>query len=237
MARSGHSANLYNGKMYIFGGIFEITKELSELLVYDFDTQSFECIGGESGEPGAQSAIQREAGNESPGVKKANTLKMTKSTNQGGSPSKLGGSFGSPSKTGKGLSLTAKARRAGKSPKKGEAVEGSKEKKKESGLASPTSISMQNTFIIMNADESFDQYYAHMRKRKAGMTGNMENSIGHNGGSPGANRESIFGVVSGVAPAARDGHTCEISDGGLMFVFGGDRHHMAFNDLYLLKLE
>jgi hypothetical protein len=53
MARSGHSANLYNGKMYIFGGIFEITKELSELLVYDFDTQSFECIAGESGEPGA----------------------------------------------------------------------------------------------------------------------------------------------------------------------------------------
>jgi len=161
-------------------------------------------------------------------------MKMTKSSNQAGSPSKLGGTFGSPSKTGKGLSLTAKARRAGKSPKKGgDAVEGSKEKKKESGLASPTSISMQNTFIIMNADESFDQYYAHMRKRKAGMTG-IE---GHNGGSPGANRESIFGVVSGVAPAARDGHTCEISENGLMFVFGGDRHHMAFNDLYLLNLK
>ena len=65
--------------MYIFGGIFEITKELSELLVYDFDTQSFECIGGVSGEPGAQSAIQRDAGNDSPGVKKAATMKMTKS--------------------------------------------------------------------------------------------------------------------------------------------------------------
>ena len=38
MARSGHSANMFNKKMYIFGGIFEITKELSELLVYDFDT-------------------------------------------------------------------------------------------------------------------------------------------------------------------------------------------------------
>ena len=69
-------------------------------------------------------------------------MKMTKSSNQAGSPSKLGGGFGSPSKTGKNLSLTAKARRAGKSPKKGDQVEGSKEKKKESGLASPTSISM-----------------------------------------------------------------------------------------------
>lgn len=79
---------------------------------------------------------------------------MQKSVTQGGSPSKLGGS---PTKTGKGLSLTAKARRAGK---KDNVEDGSKEKKKESGLASPTSISMQNTFIIMNADESFDQYYA-----------------------------------------------------------------------------
>jgi hypothetical protein len=112
MARSGHSANLYNGKMYIFGGIFEITKELSELLVYDFDTQSFECIGGENGEPGNQSAIHRD--DDSPGLKKGATMKNTKSTTQGGSPSKLRGNFGSPSKTGKGLSLTAKARRAGK---------------------------------------------------------------------------------------------------------------------------
>lgn len=88
----------------------------------------------------------------------------------------------------------------------------------------------------MNADESFDQYYAQMRKRKAGMTG--ADSMGMTAGnSPGENRESIFGVVAGVAPAARDGHTCEISENGLLFVFGGDRHHMAFNDLYLLKLS
>jgi hypothetical protein len=32
--------------MYIFGGIFEITKELSELLVYDFSTQCFSCKSG-----------------------------------------------------------------------------------------------------------------------------------------------------------------------------------------------
>ena len=31
--------------------------------------------------------------------------------------------------------------------------------KKETGLASPTSISMQNSFIIKNADESFDAYW------------------------------------------------------------------------------
>jgi hypothetical protein len=29
----------------------------------------------------------------------------------------------------------------------------------EKGLSSPTSVSMQNSFIIKNADESFDLYY------------------------------------------------------------------------------
>jgi hypothetical protein len=33
-------------------------------------------------------------------------------------------------------------------------------------LASPTSLSMKNSFIIQNADESFDAYYSQMRKRK-----------------------------------------------------------------------
>jgi hypothetical protein len=37
---------------------------------------------------------------------------------------------------------------------------------KESGLASPTSINMKNSFIIKNADESFDAYYHIMKKRK-----------------------------------------------------------------------
>ena len=37
--------------------------------------------------------------------------------------------------------------------------EDKKEEKKESGLVSPTSISMQSSFIIQNADESFDAYF------------------------------------------------------------------------------
>jgi len=57
------------------------------------------------------------------------------------------------------------------------------------------------------------------------------------GGSPGIMNSSNFGVVEGIQPAARDGHSTEISENGLMFVFGGDRHHMPFNDLYLMKLN
>lgn len=41
--------------------------------------------------------------------------------------------------------------------------------------------------------------------------------------------------ISGCRPAARDGHTGVII-GFSLFVFGGDRHHNPFNDLYVLDL-
>lgn len=36
MERSGHSADVYRGNMVIFGGLFEITKELNDAHLYDF---------------------------------------------------------------------------------------------------------------------------------------------------------------------------------------------------------
>lgn len=85
-----------------------------------------------------------------------------------------------------------------------------------------------------------------MKKRKMGgqtgvsmMDGTMATgaqSATLAGGSP-TGQESNFGVVRGIQPAARDGHSTEISSDGLMFVFGGDRHLMPFNDLFLMKCE
>jgi N-acetylneuraminic acid mutarotase len=37
--RSGHSTVVYGDKMYIFGGILELTKELNDLVVFDFETK------------------------------------------------------------------------------------------------------------------------------------------------------------------------------------------------------
>ena len=57
------------------------------------------------------------------------------------------------------------------------------------------------------------------------------------GQSPGKPRESNYGCVAGIQPAARDGHSSDICEqSGLLFIFGGDRHHMPFNDLYVMKL-
>jgi hypothetical protein len=62
-------------------------------------------------------------------------------------------------------------KKVGKSPKKKADASTDDSEKKESGLASPTSISMQNSFIIKNADESFEAYFQQMRRRKLGGAG------------------------------------------------------------------
>ncbi|MFS8160532.1 MAG: hypothetical protein ACMG6E_10085 [Candidatus Roizmanbacteria bacterium] len=48
--------------------------------------------------------------------------------------------------------------------------------------------------------------------------------------------ESKFGVIQDRKPTPRDGHSAVLDSEGFMLVFGGDRHHMPFNDLYMIKL-
>ena len=101
------------------------------------------------------------------------------------------------------------------------------EDEKHDGLSSPISIEMKQSFIISNADDSFDAYYQSMRKRgKLGMT--TTDPVG-------SGKQTKFGMVAG-KPAARDGHSANVDKRGCMYVFGGDRHQMPFNDLYMIKL-
>jgi hypothetical protein len=86
---------------------------------------------------------------------------------------------------------------------------------------------MKNSFIIKNADPSFDSYYNSMKKRKNNNTSSF---------IMGGSTEGAYGKISGRRPAARDGHTGVIA-GELFLVFGGDRHQMPFNDIYMLDLK
>ncbi len=51
-----------------------------------------------------------------------------------------------------------------------------------------------------------------------------------------SNPEASYGKNKGKRPAARDGHT-GIVYGKYFLVFGGDRHHMPFNDTFILDLK
>lgn len=83
---------------------------------------------------------------------------------------------------------------------------------------------MKNSFIIKNADPSFDHYYNLMRKRKNLNASNV--TVTHD----------VFSKIQGKRPAARDGHT-GILFGDWFVVFGGDRHHMPFNDCFILDIK
>ena len=51
-----------------------------------------------------------------------------------------------------------------------------------------------------------------------------------------SNYDESLTKKSGKRPPARDGHT-GIVYGDNYFVFGGDRHHMPFNDFHMLDLR
>ena len=68
MARSGHSAVCYQGYICIFGGIFEVTKELNDLQLYDIANNRWICLFTETNEPVSSISPTKAmaAGNSSP---------------------------------------------------------------------------------------------------------------------------------------------------------------------------
>jgi len=51
MPRSGHSACIYKNYMLLFGGIFEITKELNDLYLYDLEKNKWIQLFEETSSP------------------------------------------------------------------------------------------------------------------------------------------------------------------------------------------
>ena len=86
---------------------------------------------------------------------------------------------------------------------------------------------MKNSYLIKNANASFEKNYATIRKRAMDK-------------EKGANLINVFDEsltkTQGKRPPARDGHT-GIVHGTNFFVFGGDRHQMPFNDFHMLDLK
>lgn len=68
------------------------------------------------------------------------------------------------------------------------------------------------------------------------MTNNTNSNINASNISGSGMFENNYGKTKGKRPAARDGHT-GIVFGNYFIVFGGDRHHMPFNDTFILDLK
>lgn len=92
-------------------------------------------------------------------------------------------------------------------------------------LKTPISSNLENTFIIKNDNDRFDHYYVHMRRKKGDT---FKNSAAFAG---------LFNQCLKPCdrPTARDGHTIGVYKDRL-YVFGGDRHHMPYNDTFSIEL-
>ena len=131
IARSGHTAVVWGQKMYIFGGILELTKELNDMVIFDFTQNKF--TAGECADQNNSPAPIMTKQNESQYQDQSSPAR----TQKGASPLKrktLGGMAGTASPTLKGKGMTLKS--PTKIPK--DETSGGKA----DGLSSPTSISM-----------------------------------------------------------------------------------------------
>ena len=108
---------------------------------------------------------------------------------------------------------------------------------------------MKNAFIIKNADVSFDQYYQMMKKRKSphaspsklAGTGNIHFAPQptHAGAAHHHAKEELgprVRIIGDKQPPGRDGHSSYLHE-DKWIIFGGDRHHMPFNDMYVLVVS
>ena len=96
---------------------------------------------------------------------------------------------------------------------------------------------MKNSFILKNTNPSFEAYYNGMKKRKQqrnNMGGNINLSTTLD--QTGKNISLLSPHIQKNKPNPRDGHSAFLFE-GKMFVFGGDRHHMPFNDLFFLQFD
>lgn len=246
LTRSGHSACIYKNFMIVFGGIHELTQELNDMHAFDFNNGQWFSVIEDNMSP-TNSVLQ--AYGYSPANRKSMNKSVTQlSVNKGnGSNRNLNTRAESRNKEfSLSVQKTAVKNRSRKSNhvdltthftlSKLEKLVRQKRKAQEQVhedtlLTSPTSLSMKNSFLIKTAGKAFDVYATqHKKKRTSGIFSN------NNGDMSPSHNERIRGKIEGSMPKPRDGHTGVIYDSRYLVIFGGDRHHMPFNDLFTCDL-
>ena len=110
--------------------------------------------------------------------------------------------------------------------------------KEESYLTTPTSLSMKNSFLISSIGKTLDNTFKKHKKRMEKLRSSFRHSsfakVSDINVSP-SRRQT--GKVSCFNPKPRDGHTGLMLNEDEYIIFGGDRHHMPFNDVASIDLS
>lgn len=244
LSRSGHSTCLFNNYLVVFGGIHELTQEMNDIQAYDFGQKQWFSIVEEISSPVHTNPY---GGIYSPGRKSftKSVTAMSANKNHGSNrnvQSRIDQRNNDFSINIHKTAINKKRSRASHNQtvlkshltlNQIEKLVLQKRKKQEriseeTMLTSPTSLSMKNSFLIKTAGKAFDHYAYQNRKKK---TSNLSHNVDVN-----LLQERQVGKIEGYTPKPRDGHTGLLYGERYLVIFGGDRHHMPFNDLFTLDL-
>jgi len=211
--RSGHSAIVHNKMMYIFGGSLGLMQEVNEMFAFDIAKKKWDLIH-------AAEKMITEADTNSPvtalKIKKMNEEAKRRQRGESVSPKDKifrirpeGGSV-SPRGSPRTESPSKLMRKTFMKSKKAPVDPEYKRIEKEDEASSPVVALMKNS-IVMKATSS---------DKKKPRNDLMEGSK----------------MMVGKFPCGRDGHAAKVYNGKL-YVFGGDRCQMAYNDLFAFPLQ
>ena len=103
-------------------------------------------------------------------------------------------------------------------------------------LESPNSVIMKGSFLLKQSNDQFENLFNQIKRGSKGIKSNSAtNHAGSVLGVSLGHSEQNMQRQAGKRPAARDGHTGVVWQDNFI-VFGGDRHHMPFNDLFMLDM-
>lgn len=145
--RCGHSSEVYNGYLLVFGGIFEITKELNDLFIFNLETRVWKRLFRASIEENLESP--------------STTLKQKK-TRKDDSPDVTAGTSKLNSTLMKQKTIKMEA------AKKPKPIKSPKAAEEPVNLESPTSVTMKQSFLLKQSDKEFEGYWNFVRKKKDG---------------------------------------------------------------------
>ena len=148
--------------MCIFGGIFEVTKELNDLRLYDIANNRWICLFSETNEPVSSVSPTKAlaAGNSSP------IMRRSLKNGDGSSPRATQTKQEIPKCSYQAaMQSDFRCKNSNGQPKKIKINYEESKKKHEVKLDSPTSTDMQKSMLIARADPSFD-FMAQLKRKK-----------------------------------------------------------------------
>ena len=160
LPRSGHAAQVYKDRyMIIYGGIFFVTRELNDLHIFDMQKEKWMCLFEELNSPAKQ--IMQQPGS---GLRKAQTKIGSDSPRKIDTLDRKQPGFAASRTNNARMGMSTQKRKP--KPKIQTGVTGPVDERV-IDLESPTSVTMRNSYLIKNADPSFEKSYALIKKRVA----------------------------------------------------------------------